>query len=351
MTLRNTPSPYASLIARTPVRTSWVPLRGGTTRLRRYGPGHADPDVSDDAAPRLLLLHGFRGDHHGLEPIVAHLIGVCPDLEVLVPDLPGFGESAPLPDTRHDVAGYAAWARELLRAVAPRGGIVLGGHSFGSVVAAATLAEASSVDRARDHARDAGDAVVPASATSAGSATASHPPVDRLVLINPIPRPPLSGRDVISVGSTAVLHALAGVLPERAGTWVLRHQVLTRVASLAMVRTRDRGLRRWIHEEHDRYFGGFATRGSLLEAFSASITASVRESAERIEVPTLLIGGADDDLARVGHQRALAARFPDARLRIVPNVGHLTHYETPGEVAREIADFLDVPHRSVASAP
>src|SRR5690606_23483503 len=118
-------------------------------------------------------------------------------------------------------------------------------------------------------------------------------PVDRLVLINPIPRPPLSGRDVISVGSTAVLHALAGVLPERAGTWVLRHQVLTRVASLAMVRTRDRGLRRWIHEEHDRYFGGFATRGSLLEAFSASITASVRESAERIEVPTLLIGGAD----------------------------------------------------------
>lgn len=328
MTRLAAPSPYAPLIARTAVRSSSVAVAGGSTPLWHYG--------ADGARTRLLLLHGFRGDHHGLEPIVAHLLRVCPDLEVMVPDLPGFGQADPLSGTRHDIAGYAAWTRELLRTLAPNGDIVLGGHSFGSVVASAALAGAGVPGpRSSDARPEAGP-----SAGQPGTRALSGRPAHHLVLINPIPRPPLSGRDVLSVGATAVLHRLAGALPERAGTWVLRHRLLTRVASVAMVRTKDRDLRRWIHEEHDRYFGGFATRACLLEAFTASITRSVRASAAGIDVPTLLIGGADDDLARVAHQRDLAARFADARLRIVADVGHLTHYETPGEVAAEIADFL-----------
>ncbi|RPF22636.1 alpha/beta fold hydrolase [Myceligenerans xiligouense] len=298
------PSPYAALIAGTPVTRSALTVRGGRTHLWRYG--------ADDASEHVVLLHGFRGDHHGLEPIVAHLLRDRPDLRVTVPDLPGFGASPPLPGARHDVAGYAAWARALLRRLAPAGGVTLAGHSFGSVVAAATM-------------------------TTPGTA-------ERLVLVNPIPRRPLSGRDTFSVGATAVLHALAGALPEEAGTALLRHRALTRVASIAMVRTPDRALRRWIHEEHDRYFAGFATRASLLEAFRASVTASVRDSAAGIDVPTLLVGGAKDDLARVPDQRALAARFRDARLRLIPDVGHLTHYETPAEVATEISTFLTTNH-------
>lgn len=299
------PSPYAALIAATPVERSALTVRGGRTHLWHYGAG--------DASEHMVLLHGFRGDHHGLEPIVAHLLRLRPRLRVTVPDLPGFGASPPLPGGRHDVAGYAAWARALLRKVAPTGDVVLGGHSFGSVVAAATTASCEG---------------------------APVPLTRRLVLVNPIPRRPLSGRDTLSVGATAVLHGLAGILPEETGTSLLRHPALTRVASVAMVRTGDRALRRWIHEEHGRYFAGFATRASLLEAFHASITASVRDSAAAVDVPTLLIGGTRDDLARVADQRALAARFRDARLELVPDVGHLTHYETPAEVASQIAPFL-----------
>ena len=80
-----------------------------------------------------MFLHGLRGDHHGLAPIVAHLDG----LRVLVPDLPGFGESSPLPADSHDVEGYRAWTRDLLAIIAPDGDAVLAGHSFGSIVAAA----------------------------------------------------------------------------------------------------------------------------------------------------------------------------------------------------------------------
>lgn len=311
-------SPYATLVSGTPVTRSQVTLRAGTTHLWRYG-------SDDEAAEHLVMLHGFRGDHHGLEPIVAHLLRARPGLRITVPDLPGFGASPPLPDGRHDVPGYAAWARELVRAVAPEGAFALAGHSFGSVVAAAAMS------------RTVTDEQAPAAAASAGM-----PLARALVLINPIPRPPLSGRGRTGVGATAVVHDLARALPEAAGTTLLRHAALTRIASVAMVRTPDRVLRRWIHEEHDRYFAGFGSRRSLLEAFRASITGSVLEWAAGIDVPSLLVGGARDDLAPASDQQRLVALFADARLVLVPDVGHLTHYETPDAVAREIAAFLDV---------
>lgn len=314
------PSPYATLVSGTPVSRSQVALRGGTTHVWRYG---SDTETTD----HLVLLHGFRGDHHGLEPIVTHLLRERPDLRITVPDLPGFGASPPLPDGRHDVAGYAAWARDLVREVAPAGTAVLAGHSFGSVVAAAAMSGPMSGPAA------AGEAPV-------GTSSSAAPLARALVLINPIPRPPLSGRGRMGVGATAVVHDLAGALPEAAGTTLLRHAVLTRIASVAMVRTPDRAMRRWIHEEHGRYFAGFATRRSLLEAFRASITGSVREWAAGIEVPSLLVGGARDDLAPTADQQELVALFRDARLVLVPGVGHLTHYETPEAVAREIAAFL-----------
>ncbi|MFC8798310.1 alpha/beta fold hydrolase [Promicromonospora sp. NPDC057138] len=315
MARQSLPSPYTALVSGTPVTRAQVALRGGTTHLWRYG-------SDDDAADQLVMLHGFRGDHHGLEPIVAHLLRERPDLRITVPDLPGFGASPPLPDGGHDVPGYAAWARDLLGEVAPGGAAALAGHSFGSVVAAATLSGA-------------------ASAGSETDGTPAAPLARALVLINPIPRPPLSGRGRMGVGATAVVHDLAGALPEATGTTLLRHAALTRIASVAMVRTPDRALRRWIHEEHDRYFAGFGTRRSLLEAFRASITGSVREWAAGIDVPSLLVGGARDDLAPASDQQDLVALFDDARLVLVPGVGHLTHYETPGAVATEVAAFLD----------
>ena len=297
-------SPYATLVSGTPVTRSQVALPGGTTHLWQYG-------SDDEAAGHLVFLHGLRGDRHGLEPLVAHLLRARPDLRITVPDLPGFGESPPLRNGRHDVAGYAAWAQDLLRAVASEGALALVGHSLGSVIGAAAMSPAGT------------------------------PLARALVLINPIPRPPLSGRGRAGVSAAAIVHDLAGALPEAAGTALLRHAALTRVASLAMVRTPDRALRRWIHEEHDRHFAGFATRRSLLEAFRASITGSVREWAPGVKVPTLLVGGALDDLAPASEQQNLVARFPDARLVLVPGVGHLTPYETPDAVAREVAAFLD----------
>jgi pimeloyl-ACP methyl ester carboxylesterase len=106
-----------------------------------------------------------------------------------------------------------------------------------------------------------------------------------------------------------------------------------------MVQTRDRELRRWIHAEHDRRFNGFADRRVLLEAFGASIGATVADVAAQVAVPTLLVAGERDDIAPVAAQRELATRFPNAELVVLPGTGHLTHYEAPAAVAAAITEF------------
>ena len=214
-----------------------------------------------------------------------------------------------MPGAPHDVAGYAAWATDLLAAAAPDGDAVLAGHSFGSIVAAAAVAGGA---RAR-----------------------------ALVLVNPIATSALAGPRVVMTRLTVLYHRAAAALPERAGTALLRNRVVTRVASLAMVTTPDRALRRWIHAEHDRYFSTFADRRVLLEAFHASVGHDVTEFATDVAIPTLLVAAERDDIAPPAAQRVLAGHFPDARLVMVPDTGHLAHYETPAAVAVAITGFLE----------
>ncbi len=286
-------SPYAALVERMPVHRDEVVLRGGVTAYWTYGPA--------DAARTIVFLHGLRGDHHGLEPIVSHLDGV----RVVVPDLPGFGASPPFRTDAHDIAGYAAWATELVDAIGGRP--VLAGHSFGSIVAAAAARRADAA---------------------------------RLVLVNPIAAAALRGPRQAMTRLTVGYYRLAAALPERAGTALLRNPLVTRIASVAMTTTTDPTLRRWIHAEHGRYFSGFADRRVLLESFHASIDHDVTEYAADVNLPTLLVAAERDDIAPVAAQRALVLRFPEARLVVVPGIGHLAHYEAPSAVAAAIAGFL-----------
>lgn len=287
------PSPYADLLGRIPVERREIPVLDGTTRYWVYGP---------EDAPAVIAYHGFRGDHHGLEPVVAHLPGV----RMIMPDLPGFGQTPPLPGRTHDLETYAEWATAFAEAVAP--GAVILGHSFGSIVAAAAVARGLETPR--------------------------------LILVNPIGSPALEGpRGVFT--RLAVFYYWAGArLPAGVGTWLLRNGIIVRIMSIAMAKTRDRALRRWIHDQHDRYFSLFADRDVLREAFVTSVSHDVREAAPRIAVPTLLIAADEDDITPIEAERTLRDMFADARLVELTGVGHLIHYEKPAEAAGAIRDFL-----------
>lgn len=298
---RNTASPYADALDRIPVRQGGFDLLGGTTRYWDYG----DPD----AATTVVVVHGFRGDHHGLEPVVAQL----PALRMISPDLPGFGESTALTEAAHDIEGYSRWLRAFVAALDLPGRLVLLGHSFGSIVVAGALAT-----------RQPGDPLRPES----------------VVLVNPIGQPALKGPRGILTRLAIFYYWLASVLPERLGFALLRNRLIVRVMSEAMAKTKERGLRAWIHDQHHRYFSAFSDRRVVLEAFRASVSHDVSEFAARVPEPTLLVAAVDDDITPIEAERRLQTLFPDARLVEIAGVGHLIHYEKPLEAAAAIRAFL-----------
>ncbi len=301
-------SPYDKLLERITVRelTASVPdtdQQCSDTRYWEYG------DAA--AATTVVLVHGFRGDHHGLQLVVAELLGGdtnAPELRIVAPDLPGFGESEPFHDGVHSLSKYAHWLQEFIGVLAPTGRLVVLGHSFGSIVVAAAVADGIAAND--------------------------------VVLVNPIAAPALSGPRGVLTRLAVFYYWAAATVPERWGYALLQNRAIVRIMSVSMAKTRDPVLRRWIHNQHDRYFSAFANRQVVMNAFTASVSHDVSEFAARVQQPTLLIAADKDDITPLAAQYRLLTLFPSASLRVIHNVGHLIHYETPKPAAALIREFL-----------
>lgn len=256
----------------------------------------------------LVMVHGFRGDHHGLEPFVAAL---GPGVRTLIPDLPGFGATRAFAGEAN-IDAYAAWLSSFCTNYAPGASVL--GHSFGSIVVAA--------------ARSIG-LTVPAT-----------------ILVNPIAANALQGPRGLMTKLAVGYYTLSAKLPERWGYALLRNRAIVRVMSVTMTKTKDKNLRRWIHAQHDEYFSVFDGRSSVLEAFQTSVRNDVGQFVGGLTGPVLMIVAERDDITSLIKQRELAARLDDATLHIVKNVGHLVHYEAADEAAGAIRRFLKLPGTS-----
>jgi pimeloyl-ACP methyl ester carboxylesterase len=291
------PAPHAAALAEIPVREAEVTVLGSSTHYWEYGPR--------DAAHTILLVHGYRGDHHGLEPVIALL----PGIRFVSPDLPGFGASTPMSGAPHSIQGYERWLTGFAKAVQlPADAIVLG-HSFGSMITSHAVAD--------------------------GFATPA------LILLNPISADPMSAA---GVGITRLTRAYYGVsrrLPTSIGRRLLGNWLVVQFMSMNLVTTDDKQLRAWVHEEHHRYFNGFSDPKTVAEAFDASLSTEVGKAAPRITVPVLMIAGEADRIAPLSGQLATVGLFPDARLVVLPTVGHLIHYEAAQGAADAIRTFVD----------
>lgn len=243
---------------------------------------------------KIVLVHGFRGDHHGLSAIAGALEG----FQVLIPDLPGYGKTPEL-SGEHSLENYANWLIGYVKALGED--VLVAGHSFGSLVVAA--------------------------AHSAGLETKGT------VLINPI--------------STTASASIAGKLAAgfykfgRAGwlgSYLLRSSLVVRLMSVSMATTKDWSLRGFIHNQHLTYFSNYTSDRVALEGFEAANRGNVLDFAESLPAQLLLIAGERDIIAPISGQLALQ-KATGARLETLP-VGHLTHYEAPTEVASLIRAFV-----------
>lgn len=65
----------------------------------------------------------------------------------------------------------------------------------------------------------------------------------------------------------------------------------------------------------------------------------------RIKIPTLVLWGTSDRLAREDYGRAYAAAIPEARFETIARAGHYPHLEQPEEFARRVFEFSGVHRR------
>jgi pimeloyl-ACP methyl ester carboxylesterase len=294
-------SPYAQKLAVIPTVEASVVVNGVATHYWEYG---------DARSPlQLVMIHGFRGDHHGLEPIVAELGA---DVHVIIPDLPGFGISEALPSPA-DINAYATWLTCFVKEISAERAVILG-HSFGSIVV--------------------------------GAALAADLPNKRAILINPIAANALKGPRGFMTRLAVLYYKAAAALPAKSGYALLKNKAIVRVMSETMAKTKDSNLRQWIHEQHDQYFSLFASRDSVLEAFETSVSNDVSQFAPQIHQELMMLVADKDDITALPEQKLLAARIPGTRLEVVDGVGHLVHYEAPDFAARHIRDFLGLKAQS-----
>lgn len=293
-----------------------------TTRYWQYGEGMGSGSFPEGCYP-VLLVHGFRGDHHGLEIIANYLLKLIPNVSIISPDLPGFGRSADLPESapgEDSIDAYVAWLQDFVERTNPLGlPLHVVGHSFGSILTSAFAA--------------------------------AHPAsLARLSLINPISEPALEGRQRVTSRLASLYYRAGAALPEKIGYPLLRSQLITRLSSEVMMRTKDRAMRRFINGQHAAYFGSFGSRRGVLSAYEASIAHTAAEYAAAIRVPVQMLVAEDDDLGTPETARAMYATLTSRnlpvsssgareRLDMIPEVGHLIHYETPHLAAELIADF------------
>jgi pimeloyl-ACP methyl ester carboxylesterase len=239
----------------------------------------------------VLLLHAFPLDSRMWLPQVEALAGY----QVIVPDLRGFGAARAMAGERSDIELLADDVARLLdQRKLER--VVLCGLSLGGYVALAF---------ARRHPERLGGLLL--LDTNAG-VDSEEARADRLAMAD------------------RVLAEGVGFMPE---------VMLPRLLGETSRRERPEVLRQVTETILDQDPRGIAAAQRGM-AERPDATASLAQ----IDVPTLVIVGAEDQLTGPDEARTIAEAVRDARLVQVPGAGQLVNLEQPGPVNEALLDFL-----------
>lgn len=263
-------------------------------RIERSDVGNTATWKIGDGGPRVLLVHGFRGDHHGLLGVA----GAMPEARFVIPDLPGFGKTPAFAKVSN-LDAYGEWLGEFLDQAGDFDAVLA--HSFGTLVLSNALNRGM---KAR-----------------------------KVLLQNPITTNPRHGL----IAKAADLYYELGS-DEKSN--LLRSQLVVRAMSMALTTAYRPGLRRFIHKQHSNYFSTFDNNQALYEAYQAASSSNVLDYVAGLPKALRIVAGERDVVAPLSGQKKLA-ELTSAPLKVIPKTGHLTHYEKPADVAAELALLLE----------
>jgi 3-oxoadipate enol-lactonase len=240
----------------------------------------------------VVLLHAFPLSSRMWAPQVEALADLG---RVIAPDYPGFGRS-PRPPAQPDVRYYAEQVGELLDKL-ELDRIVLGGLSMGGYVAFACL-------------------------------RFFPERICALLLANTRPDPDNEdARESRRETARRVAEEGVEVLPKLQMERLLAPQTLEHKDALV------ESVRAMILESSPD--GVVAALGAMRERPDST------ELLGKINVPTLVIGGAEDQLSTPEIMGNMAEKIPDSRHVTLPKVGHLSNLEAPEEFNAALRKFLE----------
>ncbi len=257
--------------------------RGGPIAYAECGDGEEDP---------VVLLHAFPLSGRMWAPQMEAL--AASNRRVISPDYPGFGRS-PRPPAQPDVRYYAEQVRELLDKL-KLDRVVLGGLSMGGYVAFACLR------------------LFPER-------------ISALLLANTRPDPDTEeAKETRREVARQVAEEGVQILPKLQIGRLLARDTLENKKDVV------ESVREMILESSPD--GVVAALGAMRERPDST------DLLEKINVPTLLVGGTEDVLSTPEIMEGMAKKIPSSRHLTLEKSGHLSNLEAPEEFNAALGEFL-----------
>ena len=253
-------------------------------------------------AENVVLVHGYRGDHHGLEAFAGGLT----DYNVYAPDIPGFGTSSPM-KSEHTLDNYVLWFEKFLKAIDLKSPIAIG-HSFGTLIISAAEAKSS--------------------------------PLKALICNNPVAGGVTKGVSRFLLNFVKGSYWFAHILPQGAGLAMLKTPLLVDSMSSYTTKSDDKVLRKWIKNQHRLHFNSFANSQVVWESYVASIVNTMAPYVPLVKKPILLIAAELDEITPVSAVIKMSEQMHDASVHEISNCGHLVHYEAAEETIGAMKAFI-----------
>ena len=261
----------------------------------------------DEAPVTMVLIHGFTGSHEGFQ----YLIPLLPQIRFIVPDLPGFGQSDLMPREQWTIDALARLANEFVDKLHLETPPYILGHSMGGLVVSSMISQAPNL---YDH---------------------------DMILISPVPTP-IRNNDARRGG--AILGALQyklGHTTGKVGERFVKSHTISRGLTWTLLHSTDKELRKAIYDHHLKNLDYI----SSIEFYSKLYTdinriGSINYTDALREKRVLLLAGDKDTVAPLKETKKFAEAIHVDTFVVIKGVGHLIHYERPGEAAEAILAFL-----------
>jgi pimeloyl-ACP methyl ester carboxylesterase len=265
--------------------------RSGLEEATATIPGFEMPYLHGGEGEPLLLIHGFGADKNNFTR-VARLL--TPHYHVVIPDLPGFGDASKPVDASYAIADQVERMRQFAQGLGLKR-VHLGGSSMGGFIATTWAARYP-------------DEVASLWLLAPGGTAAAYD--------SELRREYEKTGKILLVAKTVEEHAAVRAI-------AMKHQPFLPYSFKRVL--------------GERAAANYALHTRIFEQFGKEI--GLETTGARIDAPALIVWGAEDRVLNPKGAEVMRGFMPNARVIVMPDVGHLPMIEAVGATGADYVAF------------